>query len=302
MRKLLVICGATATGKSALAVDCAKILQTDVISADSQLVYRGLDVGTAKPDAEEMKGVRHHMIDIVGADENFSVSDYERLALPKINGLLDEGKTPVICGGTGFYIYSLLYKFGYGNAKGNEEVRAKYEAILNEKGKTYLHSLLEEVDRKSAEILHENDVKRVIRALEIYETSGKRKSDQNDSQEPRFDYLAFAIDYPREQLYERIDKRVDAMFEAGLVEEVRSLLNIGIDENSQCMQAIGYKEVVAGLKNGDNDSTMRDIIKLNTRHYAKRQLTFFKKMRNLVWLKPDQAYADYVIKLFNETV
>ena len=301
MKRVLVICGATATGKTGLAVDCAKALNSEVISADSQLVYRGLNIGTAKPTVAEMQGVKHHMISVVGAEENFSVSDYEERALPIIEGLLEEGKTPVVCGGTGFYINSLLYNLGYGNVKANAAVRARYEALLAERGKEYLFELLKQVDPESAATLHVNDVKRVIRALEIYEVSGKKKSEQKDELKPRFDYLAVAIDYPREALYKRIDCRVDVMFNSGLIEEVKRLKSVGIDENCQSMQAIGYKEVLEGLKNGLNDSTMRDIIKKNTRHYAKRQLTFFKKLKGIVWIKPEQANsAKKVLELLNE--
>lgn len=300
MKRVLVICGATATGKTGLAVDCAKALNSEVISADSQLVYRGLVIGTAKPTVAEMQGVRHHLIDIVSAAENFSVSDYEERALPIIERLQSEGKTPVVCGGTGFYINSLLYNLGYGGVKGNAEVRARYEALLAERGKEYVFDLLKQVDPESAEKLHVNDVKRVIRALEIFEVSGKKKSEQKDELKPRFDYLAVGIDYPREALYKRIDCRVDVMFNSGLVEEVKRLKSVGIDENCQSMQAIGYKEVLEGLKNGLNDSTMRDIIKKNTRHYAKRQITFFKKLKGIVWIKPEQANsANKVLELLN---
>ena len=300
MKKVLVICGATATGKSALAVDCARALNSEVISADSQLVYRGLNIGTAKPTVAEMLGVPHHMIDIVGANESFSVSDFEERAIPIIDRLLAQNKTPVVCGGTGFYINSILYKLGYGNAKANSAIRAKYEAVLQERGKEYLHSLLNEIDPETAEKLHPNDTKRVIRALEIFETSGKKKSEQQDELKPRYDYLAVAIDYPRDELYKRIDCRVDIMFNAGLIEEVKYLLDNGIGENCQSMQAIGYKEVVEGLKNGVNNSTMRDIIKKNTRHYAKRQFTFFKKLKNIVWLKPERARVKNVLKMLDE--
>ena len=295
MKKILIICGATATGKTKLAVECAKALHSEVISADSQLVYRGLNVGTAKPTEKEIQGVPHHMIDVVSASENFSVSDFEERAKPIIDRLLAQGKTPVICGGTGFYINSILYKLSYGKSKANGEIRTKYEALLQERGKEYLHTILNEVDAASAKKLHPNDTKRVIRALEIYEESGMKKSEQNDELIPRYDYLAVAIDYPRDELYRRIDSRVDIMFESGLIDEVKSLLDRGIDENYQCMQAIGYKEVVESLKNGDNDSTMRDIIKKNTRHYAKRQITFFKKLKNIVWLSPDEATAQNVL-------
>lgn len=300
MKRLLVICGATATGKSALAVDCAKAMDTEIISADSQLVYRGLNIGTAKPTVAEMHGITHHLIDVVSPFEEFSVSDYESQALPIVDKLLKEDRTPVICGGTGFYINSLLFKLGYGKAKGDKTIRAKYENVLAEKGKQYLFSLLEQVDPETALKLHENDTKRVIRALEIFEISGVKKSEQQDDAKPRYDYLAVAVDYPRERLYERINCRVDVMFNSGLIKEVQSLLDRGIDENSQCMQAIGYKEVVFGLKNGFNESTMRDIIKQNTRHYAKRQKTFFKKLPNIIWLKPQEATAEKVLELLND--
>ncbi len=300
MAKLLIICGATASGKSALAVDCAKKLNTEVISADSQLVYRGLNIGTAKPTVAEMGGVTHHLIDVVGARENFSVSDYESAALPIIDRLLSQGKTPILCGGTGFYINSVLYDLSYGNVQADENVRSKYEQILKEKGKEYLFELLKKVDSKTADVLHVNDVKRVIRALEIYELTGKKKSDQRDEKKARYNYVAVAIDYPRAELYRRIDCRVDVMFNSGLVQEVKGLLASGIDENCQCLQAIGYKEVVEGLKNGDNESTMRNIIKRNTRRYAKRQITFFKKLDGIIWLKPEQATAEKVMGLIND--
>lgn len=299
MGKVLVICGATATGKSALAVDCAKALGSEVVSADSQLIYRGLNIGTAKPTVDELQGVPHHIIDIVDAKACFSVFDYEQHAVPTVDRLLSEGKTPVICGGTGFYINSILFRRGYGGAKADLQIRDKYEKILAERGKEYLYGLLKSVDCQSAERLHVNDVKRVIRALEIYEATGRRKSEQNDGFLPRYDYLAVAIDFPREELYSRIDSRVDRMFCEGLLDEVKDLLARGIDEGCQSMQAIGYKEVIEGLKCGYSDIALRDVIKQNTRHYAKRQITFFKKLDGLIWLKPHEATADRVLELLN---
>ena len=299
MKKILVICGATASGKTKLSVDCALKLNSEVISADSQLIYKELNIGTAKPLKEEMRGVKHHMIDIVEPTDRFSVSDYEKSALPIVEKLISESKIPVICGGTGFYINSLLFDLSYGKTAADEEVRLKYTLFFEKYGKQALYEKLREVDPVTAEKLHPNDIKRLIRALEIYELSGKRKSEQNDGFLPRFDYTAVAIDYPRDELYDRINKRVDNMFDDGLINEVKGLLSRGIDENYQCMQAIGYKEVVSGLKNGDLQSTMSDIIKLNTRHYAKRQLTFFKKLPNLVWLKPEEATADRIEEMLN---
>ncbi|MDE6868470.1 MAG: tRNA (adenosine(37)-N6)-dimethylallyltransferase MiaA [Clostridia bacterium] len=299
MNKLLVICGATASGKTALAVECAKKLNGEVVSADSQLVYKKLNIGTAKPTLEEMSGITHHMIDIVEPNRTFSVSDYSALAEPIIDGLLKQGKTPIVCGGTGFYINSLLYDLSYGNTAADSAVRLKYQQALEENGKDYLYGLLKSIDPQSAAVLHSNDTKRVIRALEIYEVSGKRKSEFNDGLKCKREYLAVAVDFPRDELYDRINVRVDKMFNSGLVEEVKGLLANRIDEKCQCMQAIGYKEVLECLKSGDNESTMRDIIKQNTRRYAKRQITFFKKLQGIVWLKPEIASADTVLELYN---
>ncbi len=298
MKKLLVICGATASGKTSLAVECAKRLDGEVISCDALLVYRGLNIGTAKPTREEMGGIPHHLIDVADPTDSFTVHDFERLALDAVADISARGKVPVLCGGTGFYLNAVLFRSGFGNAAADEVVRAKYNAIAAEKGKEYLHGLLQEVDAESAAVLHPNDVKRVVRALEIYELTGKKKSDQQDGRVPRFPYEAFAFDYPREVLYERIDRRAAQMFEEGLVEEVMELLT-SVPANAQCMQAIGYKEVVEGLKNGDNQSTMCDIVQKNTRNYAKRQLTFFKKLPNLHWLMPSDAAVEEVVKIYD---
>lgn len=294
MGKLLVICGATASGKTQLAIECAKKLNTEIICADSQTVYKGLNIGTAKPTEEEKQGIIHHLIDVADPRQNFSVYDYAEMAVPIINRLLCEDKTPIICGGTGFYINSLLFDFAYGHTGANTALREKYAEILKEKGKEFLFALLREADPETAEKLHINDVKRVIRALEIYETSGIKKSEQHDELKRKYDYLAVAVDYPREELYRRIDLRVDKMFERGLVKEVETLLAQGINENSQSMQAIGYKEIVKCLNNGDNHSTMRGIIKQNTRHYAKRQITFFKKLPDIKWLSPNEASPEKI--------
>ena len=300
MGKILVICGATASGKTGLAVACAKKLNTEIISADSQLVYKGLNIGTAKPTEEEKQGIIHHLIDVADPKQNFSVFDYAEQAIPIVDNQLSEGKTPIVCGGTGFYINSILFDFAYGHAGANVDIRERYNRLLEECGKEYIYSLLQKVDPETAEKLHVNDTKRVIRALEIYESSGKKKSDQHDELIPKYDYLALAIDYPREELYRRIDMRVDEMFERGLVEEIQNLLASGVDGNCQSMQAIGYKEVLKCLENGDSHSTMRDIIKLNTRHYAKRQITFFKKLPNILWLAPEDATPENITEILNE--
>lgn len=301
LKKVLVICGPTASGKSSLAVKCAELLGSEVISADSQQIYKELNIGTAKPTAAEMRGVKHHMIDIVEPTETFNVGDYREMALPLMQNIIANDKIPVICGGTGFYINSLLFNFSYGNSAANDEIRKKYTEFVEQFGKEALFEKLKTVDPQSAEKLHVNDVKRVIRALEIYETSGVKKSEQCDKLISEYNYIAVAINWEREALYKRIEERVDEMFANGLVEEVKMLLSKGIDENNQCMQAIGYKEVVFGLKNEHLQSTMCDIIKKNTRHYAKRQITFFKKMPNLVWVNPEEATPERVLELLNGT-
>lgn len=278
------MCGPTASGKTAFAVKLAKRLGGEVVSADCMLVYRGLDIGTAKPSEEEKEGVPHHMIDVALPTGKYSVADYEQGALAVCEKLWKEEIPPIVCGGTGFYIQSLLFTRGNGGAPADENLRREYEQLEREKGRLYLHSLLEKVDPQSAEKLHPNDVKRVIRALEIFRLTGRKKSEQEDGFVPRFPYIAVAPEFPREELYRRIDARVDVMLEAGLVEEVRSLLDSGVTPESQSMQGIGYKEVVQYLNNEISYSTMCDIIKQNTRNYAKRQITFFKKLPGLLWL------------------
>ncbi len=287
MAKILVVCGPTASGKTALSIACAKAFNGEIISADSLLVYKGLNIGTAKPSMEERAGIPHHMIDVVEPSENFSVSDYEDMALPIVEDLLRRGRTPIICGGTGFYVNSLLYKSQFGNVGADEELRRKYERLAEEYGKEYVYGVLKVKDPESAKKLHYNDLKRVIRALEIYDVTGKAKSEQQDVQVPRFDFVAVSIEYPRDKLYNRINLRVDQMFEQGLMDEVKALLQNGITERMQCMQGIGYKEIAEGLKVGATEAEMRELIKKNTRNYAKRQQTFFKRMQNHVYLQYD---------------
>lgn len=292
MKKVVVICGPTASGKTALAIECAKLLHTEIISADSMLIYRHCSIGTAKPTEEEKQGIVHHMIDIVDPTDEFSVSDYERIASPLLDKLYAEGKVPILCGGTGFYIKSLLYKSHFGGTAKDDSVRKKYEDILSDRGAAYLHNLLEKIDYESAKKLHQNDTKRVIRALEIYELTGKKKSEQADIEEPIFDFLCFRYQYERSALYERINRRVDAMFRGGLMEEVEKLISMGITDSNQCMQGIGYKEVYSGIKNGNSIEEIREKVKQNTRNYAKRQITFFNRMQNLVDLIPQSVTED----------
>ncbi|MDY2850684.1 MAG: tRNA (adenosine(37)-N6)-dimethylallyltransferase MiaA [Candidatus Borkfalkiaceae bacterium] len=298
LSKVLVICGATASGKTALAVECAKNFNGEVVSAESMCIYRGLDIGTAKPTEEEKQGIPHYMIDVAGAKDNFSVGDYKERASLILKDILSRGKLPIICGGTGFYINSLLFDLSYGNAPADNFVRAKYVDYYEKNGKQALYDLLVEKDPETAYKLHVNDVKRVSRALEILEISGKKKSEIKDDLTPRYDYRSFAIDFPREVLYDRINKRVDIMMNDGLLDEVRGLLDSGVTRDCQSMQGIGYKEAADGFENGLSESEIAETIKFNTRHYAKRQITFFKRDERLKLLSPKEknGFLDEIYK------
>ena len=286
--KIIIICGATATGKTDLAIECAKLLNTEIISADSMNVYKGLDIGTAKPTKVELNCIKHHLIDVVDASAEFSVGDYRELAKPIVDNLLKNKKVPIICGGTGFYINSILFDLSYGKTPANLQARDKYLSLAKEKGNEYVYNILKEVDPCTAENLHYNDLKRVIRALEIYE-SGVKKSEIKDDYKPLYEYNAYAIDFEREELYDRINKRVDVMIENGLVDEVNALIKYGISAENQCMQGIGYKEIYQYIIGNLSLNEAIDLIKLNTRHYAKRQITFFKKLPNIRWVKKEKA-------------
>ena len=283
--KLVIILGPTASGKTELSLEVAKRLNGEIVSADSMLIYKGLDVGTAKPTSEEMSVYPHHMIDIISPTDPYTVFDYSKKAKEIVDDILCRGKTPIICGGTGFYIKSIIYNLSYGNNADTSEIREQYKRLIEEKGKEYVFDILKEKDPQSAEKLHYNDVKRVIRALEICD-SGTVKSSLNDSLAPVYDFDAYTFDFDREELYQRINLRVDRMFQNGLLSEVQSLLDSGIDNSFQCMQGIGYKEVYSYIKGELSFDEMVELLKKNTRNYAKRQITFFKKFENLTHLDP----------------
>lgn len=281
--RVIVICGATASGKSDLAIKLAQELNTEIISADSLAIYKKLDIGTAKPSEEERKLVKHHLIDCIDEKSSFSVDDYENMAMPILKSLLNQGKIPIICGGTGFYINSLIYDLSYGNTGADEKIREKYKEIVALKGNEYIYSLLKSRDYESSLKISPNDVKRVIRALEIYDITGKKKSEISDDKKPRFSFIAFMPEWNREELYSRINLRVDLMLEKGLIEEVKGLISGGLTKENQCMQGIGYKETYDAIISGDY-SNLAETIKQNTRRYAKRQITFFKKFENLNYI------------------
>ncbi len=283
--KIIVICGPTCSGKSRLALQLAKALKTEIISADSMNIYKNLDIGTAKPTKKEQEEIKHHAIDIIEPFETFNVGDYREYALPIVKKLLKDGKTPIICGGTGFYINSLLFDLSYGNYPADLQVREKYFDLAEKYGNEYVYNVLYKLDAKTANLLHYNDLKRVVRALEIVE-NGTKKSEICDKLTPIFNYDAYAINFDRETLYLRIDFRVDQMIKDGLIEEIKKLLSKGVTAENQSMQEIGYKELIPHLNGKCSLESAIDLIKLNTRHYAKRQITFFKKLENLQYLEP----------------
>lgn len=291
----IVVCGPTGSGKTKLAIDLAETFDGEIISADSIAIYKGLDIGTAKPTGEEKSRAVHHMINVVEPDEEFSVAEYKDTARKILFDVISRGKTPIICGGTGYYIDALLYDFSYGNCPKNEDFRKKCNEIIEKEGISVLYDKLCKVDEKTAETLHLNDKMRIVRALEIYETTGEKKSDIVDEKTPVLPFFAFSYDYEREKLYERINLRVDDMFKEGLISEVNSLLLKGVKPSAQSMQGIGYKEVVDGVLNDLLEDEIKEIVKRNTRRYAKRQITWFKRLNNLVYLNPyDKNNLDFI--------
>ena len=295
--KVLIIGGATASGKTAFAIECAKKFDGEIVSCDSMQIYRDLNIGTAKPTQEELLQAKHHMIDLVAANEEFSVQQYVQRARDVISDISSRGKLPIVVGGTGLYIKALLYPYSFANAPKNDKIREKYKQILQEKGKEYLFDKLRALDPISCEKISINDTKRVIRALEICEISGKPKSQQQQEQTAVYDSIFVALNPPRDVLYDRINKRVEDMFSRGLEGEIRTLVRCGkVGRDSQSMQAIGYKEFFDYFDGKKSLEETKEVIKLNTRHYAKRQLTFFRGFENVFWFDPSdkQAAFEYI--------
>ena len=271
--KVIIVGGATASGKSDFAVTLAKSINSEIISCDSMQIFKGMDIGTAKITYNEMNNVKHHMLDIVEPTENFSVSQYVTRARKIISSLNASGKVPVIVGGTGLYIDALIYDFGFSNAGSDDRYREELFELAQAKGNSYLHDMLKEIDPPEAEKIHENNVKRVIRALEIYKLTGKTK-EKNDKR-LIYETLIYVLQDIRQDLYQRINSRVDIMLKRGFADEIKELLDRGVTFDMQSMQGIGYKEW-----NGFFDGTkslyeVSDEIKKASRHYAKRQLTWF---------------------------
>lgn len=294
MKKLVVLTGPTAVGKTNLSIELAKRINGEIISADSIQVYKGMDVGSAKITEDEMQGVKHYLIDVLEPTEEFNVFTFKQMALEAMDEIYAKGKIPIIVGGTGFYIQSIVYDIDFEDRVVNEEYRKKLYDILENQGEEYLHNMLREVDEESAEKIHANNVKRVIRALEFHHDNNIKLSDHNDEQRAKsspYNFAYYVLFDDRDKLYVQIGKRVDDMLKNGLVEEVQGLLDAGIDPNSIAMQGIGYKEVVGYLMGKYTEDEMSRKIKTNTRHFAKRQLTWFKREKTVDMI--DLVQYDY---------
>lgn len=280
--RVLAIVGPTAVGKTALAIELAKRLNGEIISCDSMQIYRGMDIGTAKATIEERAQIKHHLIDILDPRSSFSCADYQALAKEAINDILSRKKTPIFCGGTGLYLDSVLEIPSFTDTVRDDALRAELEAFAEENGAHALHNMLRELDPESAEQIHENNIKRVIRAIEIFKTTGKRKSEldalSREQESPYDSVVFFLCARNKELLYSRIEARVDLMLSLGLLDECRALYNAGVlDGKTTASGAIGYKELIPYLKGEASFEDCVAQLKLSTRHYAKRQLTWFKK-------------------------
>ncbi|SHJ78660.1 tRNA (adenosine(37)-N6)-dimethylallyltransferase MiaA [Tepidibacter formicigenes] len=287
---LIIIAGPTAVGKTDLSIEIAKSLNTDIISADSMQIYKYMDIGTAKITEDEMQGVKHYLIDEVTPDTEFSVAEFQSRAKKYINEIYSKGKIPLIAGGTGLYINSLIYEMDFTDSKSNYDLREKLQKEADEYGVKHLHEKLKELDSDSASRIHPNNVKRVIRALEVCLDSNdkigdfKRDLKLNENYHPIF----IVLNRDRNILYERINKRVDIMISSGLVEEVKKLMNMGYTEDMTSMKAIGYKEIIKHLNGKYSLDEAIYIIKRDSRRYAKRQITWFKRYDIAKWFDLDE--------------
>ena len=292
-KPLVILTGPTAVGKTALSIKLASEIGGEIISADSMQVYRQMDIGSAKIKPEEMGGIPHHLIDILEPEEEFNVCLFEKLALEAMEQIYERGHIPVVVGGTGFYIQALLYQIDFTEEETDTAFRDKLWQLGEEKGNHYLHELLRKVDPESAEEIHENNRKRVIRALEFYENSGKPISTHNKEQRQKtsaYNSCYFVLTDDRKKLYERIESRVDQMLSKGLVDEVRTLKERGCNASIVSMQGLGYKEILEYLDGRCSLLEAVEKIKKETRHFAKRQLTWFRREKDVIWIDK-QAFA-----------
>ena len=285
--KVIVICGPTASGKTALSIELAKKIDGEIISSDSMQIYKDMNIGTAKPSKEEMQGIKHYLIDFIDPDKRYSVADFKKDAENAIQEIIKKGKVPIIVGGTGLYVDSLIYGIEYQDIKLDEQFRKQLEEIaLQDGGLEKLYNNAKEIDSLAIEKISPNDKKRIIRILEIYKATGKTKTEQEQESRRngvKYDYKIFAINIEREKLYERINKRVDIMIQQGLIEEVKELLQ-KYQKFPTAMQGLGYKEVVEYFNEKCTKEEMIEKIKMETRRYAKRQITWFKKNKQTIWI------------------
>ena len=290
-KPFVVLTGPTAVGKTALSIELAKAISGAIISADSMQVYKHMDIGSAKIMPEEMEEIRHYLVDEFEPDEEFHVARFVERAKECLNEIYREGKIPIIVGGTGFYIQALLYDVNFSEQNTNTEYRKELEYLAEEKGAEYLHKMLKEVDAASAEEIHANNRKRVIRALEFYHLAGTKISEHNETEKQKtspYNFAYFVLTDNRKHLYERIEKRVDMMIKNGLVEEVQKLKDMGYHREMVSMQGLGYKEILDYL---DGKMTLEEavtLIKKETRHFAKRQLTWFRRERDVIWFDKEK--------------
>lgn len=300
MKDLIVLTGPTAVGKTSLSIALAKAVDGEIISADSMQVYKHMNIGTAKITEEEKCGIPHFLIDELEPDEEFNVTIFKNKVMGYIKDIKSRGKVPIIVGGTGFYIQSVIYDINFNEYGDDSEVRKKYELLAETLGKSGLHKELALVDKEYAESVSENNVKKVVRALSFFEMTGEKLSEHNKRERQRcspFDFAYFVLTMDRKKLYERIDKRVDLMFDMGLVDEVKALMAKGYDKSLVSMQGIGYKEVIDYLSGETILEECIDIIKRDTRHFAKRQLTWFKREKVVTYIDKDEfATEDKCLK------
>ena len=291
MRKVIVLFGPTASGKSSVAIELAKKINGEIISADSMQIYRGMEIGTAKVTPTEMQGIPHHLINIVDRSQNFNVADYKNLATNAIRDIFARGKIPIVCGGTGLYIDALIKNINFEVHTEHSILREELIELHQKNGNAWLHDKLKEVDPVSANLIHENNVKRVIRALEVSIKTGILFSEQKKiaiEKNSEFDFKLFGLRYPRNILYEKINIRVDQMFENGLLKEARDLYKHDLIETTTALQAIGYKECNDFFSGNKNLEEVIEKIKMETRRYAKRQITWFNRYLETIWIDCDE--------------
>ena len=284
--KVIVICGPTASGKTALSIELAKKINGEIVSCDSMQIYKDMDIGTAKPTIEEMQGIKHYMLDFVSPDERYSVADYKKQAKQAIREIIEKGKVPIVVGGTGLYVDSLIYEIEYQDIEFDEKYRKQLEERSKKEGLEVLYNEAKKIDPEAIIKISPNDKKRILRILEIYNATGKNKTEQEKESrknEVEFDYKVYAISWDREKLYDRINQRVDIMIDQGLIEEVQKIYS-KYNKFPTAMQGLGYKEVLEYLEGKYNKQEMIDKIKQETRRYAKRQLTWFIKNKQTIWL------------------